>query len=307
MATIAFCGIGIMGSQMAGRLQKAGHTVRAWNRTASKADEWARQWKGVACKTPADAANPASELHLMLSNDDAVHQALFADDGALKTLPKGSLVVDHSTVSVLLVDPRAAQIKAGGWRYLHAPVLAGPSTVAEGKGLMLVAGANSVYADAKATLAQIIEQHWYIGETERDAAAFKLMANSMLISITQALAEFYSLGRACGFEPERALQLFDHFDPGKTIQIRGPRMARGDYAPAFQVTMAAKDADLILKAARQGGADMPTIELALQRLLRLIKSGHGDLDMGALALAAVHSTTPAHGAPNELATAGGEG
>jgi len=307
MATIAFCGIGIMGSQMASRLQKAGHTVRAWNRTHAKADEWARNAGGVACLTPADAADPATELHLMLSNDDAVDRALFADDGALKTLTKGSLVVDHSTVSVLLVEPRATKIKAGGWRYLHAPVLAGPSTVAKGEGLMLVAGSNPIYGAAKATLAQIIEAHWYIGETEQDSAAFKLMANSMLISITQALAEFYSLGRACGFEPQRSLQLFDHFDPGRTIQIRGPRMARGDYAPAFQVTMAAKDADLILKAARQGGADMPAIELALHRMLRLIKSGHGDLDMGALALAEVHAATPAHGAQTEMAKAGGEG
>jgi len=307
MATIAFCGIGIMGSEMATRLKSAGHTVRVWNRAGEKAQTWAREHDGVACATPADAADPASELHIMVSNDDAVDRILFGSDGALTTLPKGSLVVDHSTVSVLLVDSRAERIKSGGWRYLHAPVLAGPSTVATGDGLMLVAGANSVYAQAKPTLSQIIVKHWYIGETERLSAAYKLMANSMLISITQALAEFYSLGRACGIDPEQALALFEHFNPGGTIAIRGPRMARGDFAPAFQVTMAAKDADLILKAGRQGGADMPAIELALHRFLRLIKSGHGDLDMGALALPEVHASSPLPNAAGEFAKAGGDG
>jgi 3-hydroxyisobutyrate dehydrogenase-like beta-hydroxyacid dehydrogenase len=244
---------------------------------------------------------------MMLANDDAVDNVLFGSDGALKTLPKGSLVVDHSTVSVLTVDARAARIKEGGWRYLQAPVLAGPTNVAKGEGLLLVAGEESVYGSARSTLAQIIEKHWYVGAHEREAAAFKLMANSMLLNITQALAEYFSLGRACGIEPEAALKLFDFFDPGRTIYVRGPRMARGDYAPAFQVSMAAKDVDLMLRAARQGGADMPGIELVQHRLLRLIKSGHGDLDLGALALAEVHSATPVHAAPGEMAKAGGDG
>ncbi|HYK53228.1 MAG TPA: NAD(P)-dependent oxidoreductase [Candidatus Eremiobacteraceae bacterium] len=286
MATIAFCGIGLMGAPMAGRLRKAGHVVRVWNRTAAKAEKWAQDG-GVACRTPADAADPASELHLMLATDDAVDRALFDADGALKTLAKGSLVVDHSTVSVIATASRAQRIKAGGWRYLHGPVLAGPVNVANGEGLMLVAGDRAVYDANKATLEQIIANQWYVGEAEQDAASFKLMANSMLVNITQALAEFFALGRACGIDPDRALQLFDQFDPGRTIKIRGPRMAHGDYTPAFQASMAAKDVDLMLQAARQGGADLPTLELVLHRLLRLIKSGRGDLDLSALGLVAV--------------------
>ena len=286
MATIAFCGIGMMGAPMAGRLRKAGHVVRVWNRTPAKAEKWAQEG-GVACRTPADAADPASQLHLMLANDDAVDRALFDADGALKTLARGSLVVDHSTVSMIATASRAQRIKSGGWRYLHAPVLAGPVNVANGEGLMIVAGDRSVYDSNKSTLEQIIARQWYVGEAEHYAASFKLMANSMLVNITQALAEFFALGRACGIDPERALQLFDQFDPGRTIQIRGPRMARGDYTPAFQASMAAKDVDLMLQAARQGGADVPTLELVLHRLLRLIKSGRGDLDLSALGLVAV--------------------
>ena len=286
MATIAFCGIGLMGGQMAARLRAAGHTLRVWNRSAAKAKTWAKDG-GVACPTPADAANAATQLHLMLTNDDAVDRVLFDADGAMRTLPKGSLVVDHSTVSMLTVAARAGRIKQGGCRYLHAPVLAGPANVAKGEGLMLVAGARGVYDDAKATLAQIIERHWFVSESEQDAASFKLMANSMLVNITQALAEYFALGRACGIQPDWALQLFDHFDPGRTIHIRGPRMARGDYEASFTAAMSAKDVELMVRAARQGGADVPGLELALHRLLRLIKSGHGDLDLGALAMVAV--------------------
>lgn len=303
MATIAFLGIGLMGAPMAGRLRAGGHTVRVWNRTRDKAAAWAKDG-GVLCPTPADAADPASEVHLMLANDDAVDRALFETDGALKTLSKGSLVVDHSTVSALTVGPRADRVKRGGWRFIQAPVLAGPANVGKGEGLMLVGGEAAVYDAARAILAQIIEKHWYVGAAERDAASFKLMANSMLVNITQALADYFELGRACGIAPERALELFDRFEPGRTVHIRGPRMARGDYAPAFQVAMAAKDVDLMVKAARAGGGDVPGLELVLTRLLRLVKSGRGDLDLSALGIAGV---APAPGSDGATQTAAADG
>lgn len=301
MATIAFCGMGMMGSPMAARLRAAGHTVRVWNRTPSKATAWAQDG-GVACRTPADAADPASEVHLMLANDEAVDRALFGADGALVSLQKKALVVDHSTVSALTVEARAARVKDGGWRFLQAPVFAGPANVSKGEGLMLVGGPSTTYDDAKPGLQQIVEKHWYVGEHEKDAAAFKLMGNSMLVNVVQALAEYFAIGRACRIEPERALELFERFDPGRTIGIRGPRMAHGDYKAAFAASMAAKDVDLMVRAARDGGADVPGLELALQRLLRLIKSGHGDLDLAALGLVVIPP------APNgQGAVAAGEG
>ena len=63
----------------------------------------------------------------------------------------------------------------------------------------------------------------------------------------------------------------------------------------------------MLRAARSGGADLPGIELVQHRLLRLIKSGHGDLDLGALALAEVHPTTMGHPSSNDTLQTGGEG
>jgi len=43
MSRIAFLGLGVMGYPMAGHLQKAGHDVTVYNRTAEKAQRWAKQ------------------------------------------------------------------------------------------------------------------------------------------------------------------------------------------------------------------------------------------------------------------------
>lgn len=288
MAKIAFLGIGLMGSQMAAGLRSAGHDVRAWNRTSSKTDEWAKDG-GRACHSPAEAARDADAVHLMVSNDEAVEAALSGPSGALSALPRGAFVVDHSTVSVKGVAARAERIERDGWRYIHAPVMAGPANIVKREGLMFVGARREVYDAWAPTLHQIVERHWYLGERAHEAAAFKLMANLMLVHNVDALAEFFALGQACGIEPTRAVQFFENYDPGTPVRMRAPRMARGDYSAAFTLRMAAKDVQLMIHAAREGRAGLPALETIRERMLRMIKSGRGDLDLGALGFEVMHT------------------
>src|SRR5205085_2265774 len=47
MAKVAFLGLGVMGYPMAGHLQKkGGHEVTVYNRTAAKAQQWAKEYGG---------------------------------------------------------------------------------------------------------------------------------------------------------------------------------------------------------------------------------------------------------------------
>ena len=52
MATVAFIGLGVMGAPMAGHLASAGHDVRVYNRSASKADRWAGEHRGTRGREP---------------------------------------------------------------------------------------------------------------------------------------------------------------------------------------------------------------------------------------------------------------
>ena len=46
MANVAFLGLGVMGGPMAAHLQAKGHNVTVYNRTASKAEAWAKAHGG---------------------------------------------------------------------------------------------------------------------------------------------------------------------------------------------------------------------------------------------------------------------
>ncbi len=69
MAKVAFLGLGVMGYPMAGHLQKAGHTVCVYNRTATKAEAWVAEHGGAMGHTPAEAAAGAEIVFACVGND----------------------------------------------------------------------------------------------------------------------------------------------------------------------------------------------------------------------------------------------
>jgi 3-hydroxyisobutyrate dehydrogenase-like beta-hydroxyacid dehydrogenase len=284
MATIAVCGLGMMGSQMAGRLRSAGHTLRVWNRSPQKASEWAAGG-GSALKTPAEAAQGASEAHLMLSDDESVKTTLFGPDGLVKGLAPRSVVIDHTTVSVNGAKERAERLKSRGFSFLQCPVFGSPPQIGEGKGLLLIGGEPATYAAHKAVLEQIVGQHFIAG-TAPEAAAFKLMGNCMLMFAVEGLAEFLTIGKASGIDPQRALALFSSFNPCGTIERRGPRMATGDYRSMFSLSMAKKDVGLMVEAVHDV-APIPGLEMLSSKMKRLMESGYADLDLSALGIEAI--------------------
>ncbi|MGO3534372.1 NAD(P)-dependent oxidoreductase, partial [Pseudomonas helleri] len=99
LQTVAFIGTGIMGKPMARNLLHAGYPVRAWNRSAAKAEELSAQGAEVFA-TPAEAAEGAQVLICMLSDGPTCDEVLFGENGAAKALAPGALVVVMSSIPV---------------------------------------------------------------------------------------------------------------------------------------------------------------------------------------------------------------
>src|SRR5439155_16058381 len=83
MAKLAFLGLGVMGYPMAGHLQKkGGHEVTVYNRTAAKAQQWAREFGGKHAATPREAAKDCDLVMMCVGNDDDVRSVVYGDNGA---------------------------------------------------------------------------------------------------------------------------------------------------------------------------------------------------------------------------------
>ena len=77
MAKVAFLGLGVMGYPMAGHLRKkGGHDVTVYNRTAAKAQQWAKEYGGKSAATPREAAKDCDFVLMCVGNDDDVRSVV---------------------------------------------------------------------------------------------------------------------------------------------------------------------------------------------------------------------------------------
>jgi 3-hydroxyisobutyrate dehydrogenase len=283
MAKIAFLGAGLIGSGMIESAQKRGDDVTVWNRTTAKARTLEAFGARVA-ESADEAVRGATRVHLALTDDAAVDAVLA---GTLDALDEGTVVIDHTTTLPAGTEARAKRLADARRAFLHAPVFMSPQMCRESKGLMLCAGPADVHARVAPELSKMTGELWFLGERADLAAAYKLFGNAMIISITAGLADVLTMGKALHLEPELVHALFAKFKPGFTIDIRGAKMARGDYSPSFELTMARKDVRLMLETAAPAGSALAVLPGLAARMDALIAAGHGSSDLGVLAVDAV--------------------
>jgi 3-hydroxyisobutyrate dehydrogenase-like beta-hydroxyacid dehydrogenase len=159
----------------------------------------------------------------------------------------------------------------------------GPQACREGTGLMLVCGPKERIERAQPHLNAMTGELWNVGERADRAAAFKLCGNAMIATLVAGLSDIYTLAKSAGVEAEDARGLFSHFKAAGTIDLRGKKMAAGDFSPTFELTMARKDVRLMLETAEHAGNTLYLLPAIASRMDELIKEGCGDRDIGVLA------------------------
>ena len=96
--SIAFIGLGIMGSPMAQNLLKAGYAVTVHSRTKARAHpvlEAGAQW----ADSPAQAVREANVVITCLPDTPDVQQVLLGKNGVIESARKGMICIDMSTIS----------------------------------------------------------------------------------------------------------------------------------------------------------------------------------------------------------------
>ena len=281
MANIAFLGTGLLGSAFAEAAAQRGDSVTAWNRSADKVLALARF--GVkAAASPADAVRGAARVHLILKDDFVVDEVIAA---ALPGLGADAVLIDHSTTLPRLTVERAARFRAQGLKYLHCPVFMGPPAARSAQGSMIVAGPQALFDSVKSELSKMTGKLDYLGERADLAAANKLLGNAMFIGTWAVLADVLTLAKACSVAPEDAIALLKSIDLNAVVAGRGASMAKGDFTPNFELTMARKDVSLMLETT--DGLPLAALPAVAARIDQLIDAGCGERDVSVLAVDAV--------------------
>ncbi len=274
MATVAVLGCGLLGSAMVENLLTKGNIVRVWNRTSARADAL-RPLGAVPCITPSEAVRGADRVHLVLSEDSAVDQVInLARPGLGAQAP----LVDHSTNLPAAVAERYARLRGEGVAYTHAPVFMSPANARAAQGIMMVGGPPEELVNIVPALAAMTGRVWEVGPQPSRGAVYKLMGNSVLISLVGSLGDMLALGAAGGLDSTEALALFEVFNLGGMFPASTARVARkGEMAASFELAMARKDVRLMLQHAGgpEGLVVLPAVAAAMDQA---VAEGHAEKD-----------------------------
>lgn len=101
MTTVAFVGLGAMGSRIATNLLRAGFTLKVYNRDRAKTAALAAKGAAVA-DSPAAAAQGAAFVVSIVADDAASRAVMLGEKGVLAGAAKGTVVIDSSTNSPAL-------------------------------------------------------------------------------------------------------------------------------------------------------------------------------------------------------------
>ena len=276
---VAILGIGLLGAGFAEHLLDLGVEVIVWNRSPGKTDALAARGALVAA-SPAEAVAQASRVHLVLTADDAVDAVLAALTPAL---PADVFVLDHSTNAPTRVAERCAKVRAAGVRYVHAPVFMAPVNARAGSGLMLIACDEHEAAAITPALRTMTGKVWHVGARSDLAAVHKLIGNGLLVSISGAFGDLFTLGAAQGLSTDDVLRTFEEFQAGASLPAFGRRVAaRGTNAVGWELETARKDVRLMIEAA-DGPEDLVVLPALAAAMDTALAEGFAETDYAVFA------------------------
>lgn len=279
-STVAVLGTGIMGEPMARNLLSAGFTVRAWNRTADKAQPLADDG-AVVCATPREAADGADFVLTMLSDVDAVTSVVDSDDGPFAG-EQTPVWLQMSTVGVDGTERLSSYAAQRGIPFVDAPVLGTRQPAETGQLTVLASGPEDIREQCQPVFDAVGRTTHWLGSAGH-GTRFKLVMNSWVLALTTATAEAMALAQGFGLDPKRFL---DTIDGGpldvQYAHVKGEAMLKGEFAASFPVDGAAKDARLIVEAAAEAGVQMRVADAVAVQMKAAADAGHGREDMAAV-------------------------
>ncbi|MBA97921.1 MAG: NAD(P)-dependent oxidoreductase [Sulfitobacter sp.] len=282
MAKLAFLGLGVMGGPMAGHLQKAGHDVTVYNRTAEKAHKWVEQNGGAMATTPREAAKGADFVFSCVGNDDDLRSVCLGEDGAFAGMTNGAIFVDHTTVSAAVTRELYEAADARQISFVDAPISGGQAGAENGQ-LSIMCGGD---AGAFDRALPIMEVYSKICRRLGDSGAGQMtkMCNQIAIAgLVQGLSEALHFAQKAGLDGRDVVEVISQGAAGSwQMANRYETMLDDKFDHGFAVDWMRKDLGICLNTANEIDASLPVTALVDQFYKDVQKMGGGRWDTSSL-------------------------
>lgn len=279
---VTFLGLGVMGFPMAGHLARAGHAVTVFNRSASKAQAWVKEFGGQHAATPKEACQHAEIVFCCVGNDDDLRSVVLGDQGALAGMKSGTVFVDHTTASAQVARELHAIAAQQQVAFVDAPVSGGQAGAVNGALTIMCGGDAAIFNNIQPIAMSYARAVTLIGEIGSGQLA-KMVNQICVAGLVQGLSEGIAFGQAAKIDMSVVLDVISKGAAQSwQMENRGATMLEGKFDFGFAVDWMRKDLNLVIDESRRNGARVPVTALIDQFYADVQKMGGARWDTSSL-------------------------
>lgn len=270
---VGFIGLGIMGKPMALNVQKAGHTVVAYDHHQDRIDAIVAAG-GMSAASGREVGEQSDVVITMMQNSPNVESALFDGGGVFEGLSVGKAVIDMSSINPIKSREFAAHLAEKGVDFLDAPVSGGEPKAIDGTIAVMVGGEQSVFDKYEGLLKTMASTVTLVGGV--GAGNITKLANQMIVAINIAgISEAYSLAKKAGVDPARVYEAIRSGLAGSVVMDqKSQKIFDGNFDPGFRIELHIKDLQNALDTSHGVNIVAPFTSLAMEIMQSLKAHGH---------------------------------
>lgn len=271
-----------MGFPIAENLLNHGYELVVYNRTKSKSQELAAKG-AILANTPAEAARQTEIVFTILSDDTALENVVYGEEGILSGLSPSGIHVSMSTISAHLAKKLASDHEDKNQHLVSSTVLGRPDAAAASALRFIVAGQEQARKKVDPILRILGQDVFTVGEESYLSNIVKLGNNFLLVAMLESLSEILVMVEKHGVEPKKFLEVINSLFGSPVYKNYGNLIVEEQFDPAgFKLKLGLKDVNLMIDAANEVSTELPIATLAQSHYTKGIEKGWGDLDWSAL-------------------------
>lgn len=270
MPPLGIIGLGLMGSALADRLRAAGHELAGFDvREDARA-----AFPGDVRGSVREVFQAARIVFFSLPNSEAVRDVV-EEAGELV---HGASIIDTTTGDPAATAALGELLWNRGSDYLDATLTGSSREARAGQLVVTAGGVKDFFEDCVPFFRCFAKQWFHVGDWGAGAKT-KLVVNLVLGLNRAVLAEGLAFAKHTGLDPHTMLDVLRSGAAySRAMDVKGPKMLAGDFAPEARLAQHLKDVRLILAA---GGAT-PLSAVHESLLAELVDRGLGELDNSAV-------------------------
>ena len=284
--SVAFLGLGTMGSRQAAVLARAGFALTVYNRTSERSRAWSQEHGGRVADSPSEAVQGADVVITMVVDGPQVRDLLLGPDGAAAGAARGTLFIDMSTIAPGDAREIGTRLAERGHSFLDAPVSGSAAKAADGT-LTIMAGGEPADVERARPLLEAMGENVIHAGPVGHGQTIKLIHNAVAAVNLAVLAQGLVLGDRAGVDLDALMAVLGAGAAGSAMLDRkGEAMRRHDFTPLFKLDHMLKDLRFCLDEAAAARVPFPLATTAADSYTAASAHGFGQDDFGAVLEAA---------------------